>query len=39
VAKALVVKGFLNEVVDRLPGAALTDHLHEQIAAHLGTEG
>jgi Fe-S cluster assembly protein SufD len=37
VAKALVVKGFLNEVVDRLPGVALTDHLHEQIAAHLGT--
>jgi Fe-S cluster assembly protein SufD len=37
VAKALVVKGFLNEVVDRLPGVTLTDHLHEQIAAHLGT--
>src|SRR5206468_4682918 len=37
VAKALVVKGFLNEVVDRLSDAALTDHLHEQIAAHLGT--
>ncbi len=37
VAKALVVKGFLNEVVDRLPGATLTEHLHEQIASHLGT--
>src|ERR1700720_2523219 len=37
VAKALVVKGFLNEVVDRLADAALTDHLHEQIAGHLGT--
>jgi Fe-S cluster assembly protein SufD len=37
VAKALVVKGFLNEVVDRLSDAALTAHLHEQIAAHLGT--
>src|SRR6266481_895425 len=37
VAKALVVKGFLNEVVDRLPGAKLTEHLHEQIASHLGT--
>ncbi|HET9378295.1 MAG TPA: Fe-S cluster assembly protein SufD [Chthoniobacterales bacterium] len=37
VAKALVVKGFLNEVVDRLPGVMVTDHLHEQIAAHLGT--
>jgi Fe-S cluster assembly protein SufD len=37
VAKALVVKGFLNEVVDRLSDAALTDHLHEQIAGHLGT--
>src|ERR1700756_3801533 len=35
VAKALVVKGFLNEVVDRLPGATLTEHLHEQIASHL----
>src|SRR5258708_35542247 len=37
VAKALVVKGFLNEVVDRLPGATLTEHLHEQIASHLWT--
>jgi Fe-S cluster assembly protein SufD len=37
VAKALVVKGFLNEVVDRLSDAALTAHLHEQIAGHLGT--
>jgi Fe-S cluster assembly protein SufD len=36
IAKSLVVKGFLNEVVDRLPDTALTDHLHEQIAGHLG---
>jgi Fe-S cluster assembly protein SufD len=37
IAKSLVVKGFLNEVVDRLSDAILTDHLHEQIAGHLGT--
>jgi Fe-S cluster assembly protein SufD len=37
IAKSLVVKGFLNEVVDRLPDATLTAHLHEQIGGHLGT--
>jgi Fe-S cluster assembly protein SufD len=36
IAKGLVVKGFLNEVVDRLPNSALSEHLHEQIAGHLG---
>jgi len=35
-AKALVVKGFLNEVVDRLSDARLAEHLHQQIAGHLG---
>jgi Fe-S cluster assembly protein SufD len=35
VAKGLIVKGFLNEVVDRLPDPTLTNHLHEQIAGHL----
>jgi Fe-S cluster assembly protein SufD len=37
VAKGLIVKGFLNEVVDRLPDPTVTDHLHEQIAGHLRT--
>jgi Fe-S cluster assembly protein SufD len=37
VAKGLIVKGFLNEVVDRLEDATVTDHLHKLIASHLGT--
>jgi Fe-S cluster assembly protein SufD len=35
VAKGLIVKGFLNEVVDRLKDSALTHHLHERIADQL----
>jgi len=34
-AKGLVVRGFLDEVVNRLPGGKLTEYLHEQIDAHL----
>lgn len=34
-AKGLIVRGFLNEVVNRLPGEKLTDYLHQQIDAHL----
>ena len=34
-AKGLVVRGFLNEVVNRLPDGKLTEYLHEQIDAHL----
>ncbi len=36
IAKGLIVKGFLNEVVDRLEDATVTDHLHKLIASHLG---
>jgi Fe-S cluster assembly protein SufD len=34
-AKGLVVRGFLNEVVNRLPDGKLTEYLHKQIDAHL----
>src|ERR1700756_1446059 len=34
-AKQLVARGFLNEVVGRLPDSDLSEHLHEQIASHL----
>ncbi len=34
-AKRLISRGFLNEVVDRLPEKALADYLHEQIEARL----
>jgi len=34
-AKGLVVRGFLNEVVNRLPDGTLAEYLHEQIDAHL----
>ena len=34
-AKGLIVRGFLNEVVNRLPGQKLTGYLHQQIDAHL----
>lgn len=34
-AKGLIVRGFLNEVVNRLPGEKLTDYFHQQIEAHL----
>jgi Fe-S cluster assembly protein SufD len=34
-AKALVVRGFLNEVVDRLPAGPLVEYLHQKIEARL----
>jgi Fe-S cluster assembly protein SufD len=38
-AKALIVRGFLNEVVDRLTGNPLVDYLHDQIEKALGSNG
>jgi len=35
-AKALIVRGFLNEVTDRLPDEALRTYLHRQIDRYLG---
>jgi Fe-S cluster assembly protein SufD len=37
-AKALIVRGFLNEVVDRLTGNPLVDYLHDQIEKALGSK-
>jgi Fe-S cluster assembly protein SufD len=34
-AKRLIARGFLNEVVDRLPDGELTEYLHQQIEAQL----
>jgi len=34
-AKRLIARGFLNEVVDRLPQAELCEYLHQQIEARL----
>jgi Fe-S cluster assembly protein SufD len=34
-AKRLIARGFLNEVVDRLPDGQLTEYLHQQIEAQL----
>ena len=34
-SKRLIARGFLNEVVDRLPQAMLSDYLHQQIEARL----
>ncbi len=34
-AKALIVRGFLNEVVDRLPRSPMVDYLHDRIESHL----
>jgi Fe-S cluster assembly protein SufD len=34
-AKRLIARGFLNEVVDRLPDGKLTEYLHQQIEAQL----
>jgi hypothetical protein len=34
-AKRLIARGFLNEVVDRLPKEQFSDYLHEQIEARL----
>jgi Fe-S cluster assembly protein SufD len=34
-AKRLIARGFLNEVVDRLPEKELSEYLHQQIAARL----
>jgi Fe-S cluster assembly protein SufD len=35
VAKRLIARGFLNEVVDRLPDGQLPEYLHQQIEAQL----
>jgi Fe-S cluster assembly protein SufD len=34
-AKRLIARGFLNEVIDRLPGEQLSEYLHQQIEARL----
>jgi Fe-S cluster assembly protein SufD len=34
-AKRLIARGFLNEVIDRLPEEQLSDYLHQQIEARL----
>ncbi len=34
-AKRLIARGFLNEVVDRLPDKSLSEYLHQQIEARL----
>jgi Fe-S cluster assembly protein SufD len=38
-AKGLIVNGFLNEVVDRLPNDEIKVYLHDQIAARLAVGG